>query len=339
MRIALLGSGKIVQELLSIVPEVPGMDVVAIQGREASRERVAALAQAHHVSRIYTDPAACLRDPDVDAVYIGLPNDLHFGAARAALLAGKDVICEKPIVPTIAEFDSLIALARERGLILVEAITTQHLAAFRALADRLPYVGRIRLVESVYTQRSSRYDAFRDGAMPSAFDSARGGGALMDLGVYTLHAIIGVLGEPESVDYRPTLERGSDTSGVVTLGYEGAQGVGICAKDADGPSRTVVHGDEGWIQMDGAPNSGGPVTVHLRGREPEHLDPTVHPHRMVEEMREFTRIIDAHDLDARDRLFAHSRTVLAALERARSRAGDRVGAWESADLRPPPRRG
>lgn len=318
MRLALIGSGMIVKELLTVVHDVPGLEVTAIQGREESREKVAALAKAHAVSRVFTDLDTCLDDPDVDAVYIGLPNDLHFDVARAALLAGKHVICEKPFVPTVAELDELGSLARERGLILVEAITTQHLAAFRALAAHLPSLGRIRLVESVYTQRSSRYDAFKAGAMPPAFDPARGGGALMDLGAYTLHAIVGVLGEPTSVDYRATVERGSDTSGVVTLEYAGAQGVGICAKDADGPSRTVVHGDEGWIEMRGAPNAGGPLAIHIRGRDLEHIDPTVHPHRMVEEMREFTRIVDERDTEAGDRLLAHSRTVVSLLARARA---------------------
>ena len=65
-----------------------------------------------------------LADPEVELVYIAPPNSLHFEQAKAALLAGKHVLCEKPIVPTVAQLDELLSLAEERRLHLLEAITT-----------------------------------------------------------------------------------------------------------------------------------------------------------------------------------------------------------------------
>lgn len=315
MRLALLGSGMIVQELLSVAGDVPGLTLAAIQGRPASKDRLDALAAEHGIATVYTDLEECLADPDVDTVYIGLPNDLHHAAAKASLLAGKHVVCEKPFTSTVEELDELIALAKERELMLVEAISTVHHASYREIVRRLPTLGRLRLVECVYSQRSSRYDAFRAGDIHPAFDPARGGGALRDLGIYGIHFVVGLLGEPTDVSYHPTLERGVDTNGVLVLSYPESQAVVVCAKDSQASSHATVQGDEATIEMHGAPNTCGPLTVS--GRESrEYLDPATHPHRMVDEFLEFVRILEDGDMVARDRLLEHSRTVLRTLERA-----------------------
>ncbi len=320
MRLALLGSGMIVRDLLDAVPDVPGLDVVAIQGRASSLAKLEEMAAEHAIPKVFTDLDACLADPDVDTVYIGLPNDLHHAAARAALLAGKHVVCEKPFTRTLAELDELVSLARERGLVLVEAITTIHHTAFKEIEARLPDLGRVRLVECVYSQRSSRYDAFVAGDIHPAFDPTRGGGALRDLGIYGIHLVIGLLGAPDTVAYHPTVERGVDTSGVLVLGYPEAQAVVVCAKDSHASSHTAVQGDVATIEMTGAPNTCGPLSLTTReGTTPVPLE--LPRHRMADEFREFVRIIAESDLGSRDRLLDHSRTALETLVRATADAG------------------
>ncbi|WP_084126622.1 Gfo/Idh/MocA family protein [Demequina sp. NBRC 110054] len=315
MRLALLGSGMIVRDLLDAVGDVPGLDVVAIQGRASSLAKLKALAAEHSIPKVFTDLEECLADPGIDTVYVGLPNDLHHEVSRAALLAGKHVVCEKPFTRTVAELDELVSLARERGLILTEAITTIHHTAYKEIEARLPEIGRIRLVECVYSQRSSRYDAFVAGDIHPAFDPARGGGALRDLGIYGIHLVVGLLGAPDTVSYHPTVERGVDTSGVLVLGYPEAQAVVVCAKDSHASSHTAVQGDVATIEMAGAPNTCGPVALTTReGTTPLALD--LPGHRMTDEFREFVRIIAEADIDARDRLLDHSRTVLETLVRA-----------------------
>lgn len=309
MRLALWGSGKIVQELLTFADDVPGLSVVAILGRASSRPHLEGLAREHGIASVYTDLDECLADPEIDTVYVGLPNDLHYGAARAALDAGKHVICEKPFTDTVAELDDLAAVARDKELILVEAISTMHLAAYQALRAHVAQVGRVRLVESTYTQRSSRYDAFRAGDVHASFDGARGGGALRDLGVYPVHAVVGLLGAPDEVTYYPVVERGVDTSGIGVLSYPATQAVIVCAKDSGGPSRTVVHGDQGVLVLDGAPNYGGEVTLTRPDGSVEQVAPAPSGHRMVDEFVEFVRMVDERDTHARDRWLDHSRAA------------------------------
>ncbi|GAB2711624.1 putative dehydrogenase [Microbacterium marinum] len=310
MKLAVIGAGQIVADFLPHASAVEGLTVTAILGTPRSREKLDRLAAEFGIPTAHTDYDECLADPEVDTVWIALPNALHFDHARRALLAGKNVICEKPFVLRAAELAELRQLATERDLILVEAISNQYLSNVEWIRQNVGRLGDLRVVQCEYSQYSSRYDAFREGKVLPAFDPAMGGGALLDLGIYTLHIVVGLLGCPESVDYAAHMERGVDTSGVVTLRYGDLTAVCVCAKDSPGPSRTKIQGTEGSIVVNGAPNVIPTVELHLRGEEVEIIDRNAHEHRMVEEFRAFTRMIGEHDIVERDRRLDHSAAVL-----------------------------
>ncbi|MFJ6678428.1 Gfo/Idh/MocA family protein [Microbacterium sp. NPDC091382] len=325
MKLAVVGAGKIVAEFLPHASGVPGLTLGAIVGRESSRGKLDELAAAHGIPLVFTDLDECLADSRVDTVWIALPNVLHADVARRALRAGKHVICEKPFVLRTEELAELRALAAERGLILVEAINNQYLASMVWMRENLPRLGDLRLVQCEYSQYSSRYDAFRAGTIAPAFDPAAGGGALTDLGIYTLHLVIGLLGAPDTVGYTPRMERGVDTSGVAVLGYGDLTAVCVCAKDSPGPSRTKIQGVDGVMVFDGPPNEIAAVELQLRDGTHERFALDDEPHRMVAEFRAFARMIDEPDPDERDRRLDHSAAVLEVAVRARDSAGIRLG--------------
>lgn len=325
MRLAVVGNGKIVQEFLPQAAEVPGLELAAIVGRESARATLEDLRERHGIGAVYTDYAAALADPGIDAVWIALPNSLHYAHAKQALEAGVHVICEKPFVLAEEQLAELRALAEERGLILVEAITTVDLPAYRWLQENLGRVGDLRMIQCEYSQYSSRFDAFREGTIAPAFDPAQGGGALMDLGVYTVHFVLGLLGAPSTVQYTPTIERGVDTSGVLTLGYEDAVAVCVTAKDSGGPVRTKIQGTAGALVVEGPPNVVPGVDWYPNGAEPERIELPVPAHRMIEEFRAFVAIVDGVDLAERDRRLDHSQRVLATTLAAARSAGLRLG--------------
>lgn len=310
MRMAVVGSGMIVRDFLPVARAVPGLQVTAIVGRPGSRAALDHLAAEHDIPAVYVDLDACLADPSVDTVWVALPNSLHAERARRALLAGRHVICEKPMVLTEADLTDLRQLSRDRGLILVEAVSTRHLANYRWAVENLERVGRVRMVHSEYAQSSSRYPAFRRGEILPAFDPAMGGGALWDLGVYPLHLVVGLLGSPLAARYTPTRQRGVDTSGVMVMEYDGAVAVCAAAKDCGGPNRTTVRGEEGTIVVDGPPNTCPSVTLTLPDGRSESGPGNAHPHRMVEEFTEFVRMVDERDLVARDVLLEQSLAVV-----------------------------
>jgi predicted dehydrogenase len=326
MRLGIVGSGKIVAEFLSVAPALDGVQLSAIWGRSSSADKLRRLGAEHDIAQVFTDHEEFLACDDVDTVYVALPNHLHHEFARAALLAGKHVICEKPVTTSLRQFEELWTLAADRDLVLVEAITNQYLSNYTSLPERLPSLGRLRLLQCSYSQYSSRYDAFRRGEVLPAFDPAAGGGALMDIGIYNVHFVVGLLGAPSRVSYSANIERGIDTSGVLVMEYDSCRAVCVAAKDSAAPNRQVVQGDLGTLVMDGAPNTCGPYRVALRGQKEEQVDHTVHPHRMYEEFAAFHRLVRNRDLAERDRRLRHSHTVLGITLGALAEVGVSVGA-------------
>lgn len=315
MKLALLGTGMIVRELL---PVLEGLDIrpLALLGTQRSRARGEELARKHHIPRLYFDYGELL-EGEADTVYIGLPNAVHFEYAKAALLRGKHVIVEKPMVQRLAEFRELRTLARDRGLILVEAMTLHHLPALRQMREDLSLLGPLRLSVFNYSQYSSRYDAFLRGEVAPAFDPALGGGALMDLNVYNLHAALFLFGPPRGAVYVPNMQRGVDTSGTLTLDYGERKTVCIAAKDCQGPNRSLITGEKGWLELQGPLSCGPDYTVTLRTGEVIRRVFPREEHRMVPEFLAFREMVDRRQIDRAEALLDLSEAAAEILEQAR----------------------
>lgn len=315
MKLALLGTGKIVRELLPVL-EGLGICPCALLGTERSRERGEELARQFQIPRLYLDYGELL-EGEADTVYVALPNSAHFEYARAALLRNKHVIVEKPMVLTAEEFGQLRALARDRGLILVEAMTLHYLPALGQMKADLPLLGPLRLCSVNYSQYSSRYDAFLRGEVAPAFDPALGGGALMDLNVYNLHAFLYLFGPPQGATYAPNMQRGVDTSGVLTLDYGEMKAVCAAAKDCQGPNRTLLTGERGWMELQGPLSSGPGYQITLRTGEVLRREFPPESHRLAPEFRAFRDMVDNVRLDRAEEFLGISAAAAEILERVR----------------------
>lgn len=200
MNIGMVGTGSIAHTMAKEFARPTTMPVVAVYSRNADTRD--AMANEFHIPKVYTEYNEMLADPEVELIYIATPNSLHFEQAKAALLAGKHVLCEKPIVPTLAQLDELLGLAEERHLHLLEAITTIDHPNYGLAKLFAKEIGDIKTVSCTFCQYSSRYDAFMNGQTPPVFDPAYCGGALMDLNIYNIYFVVGLFWRPES---RPLL--------------------------------------------------------------------------------------------------------------------------------------
>ena len=117
MRTGVAGNGTIVRRFLKDAAQVEDVRTTAICVRERSREKGEELAREYGM-KVYTDYEAFLREGDMDTVYVGLINTQHYSYAKQALLAGKHVICEKPLTETAAQARGLADPAREENLFL-----------------------------------------------------------------------------------------------------------------------------------------------------------------------------------------------------------------------------
>lgn len=238
MKLAILGTGKIVQEgALPALKNVPEIEVIAIYARRHSKGVAENLAKEYSIPKVVTEYAEILQDESVDFVYIGLVNSVHYEYAKQALLAGKNVMVEKPFAATAAEVKEISKLALAKGLYVFEAVTSLHLPNFQTVKASLVKIGRIKMVTANYSQYSSRYDRYLQGEVLPAFDPAKFGGALTDINIYNINIIIALFGSPLNTRYIPNLGfNGVDTSGVLELRYQDFVAIAIGAKDSDSPS-------------------------------------------------------------------------------------------------------
>jgi predicted dehydrogenase len=190
---------------------------------------------------------ALVDDPDVDIVYVATPHPLHHANARLALEAGKPVLVEKPFTMNAEEARDLVALARERGLFLMEAMWTRFLPHIRHVRELLPRLGTVVTVTADHGQWFAEDAAFR------LFAPELGGGALLDLGIYPVSFASMVLGAPERVAAMATPAfTGVDAQMSMLFGYPGgAQALLGCTLSAVSPTTASIVGTDARIEIEG----------------------------------------------------------------------------------------
>lgn len=318
MKLALLGTGMIVKEVLPVLREIEGIELVAILSTARSLATAQDLAKTHGITQATSDYEDILTNPEVDTVYVALPNHLHYDYAKKALLDGKHVICEKPFTLKADELEDLLALAAERQLFLLEAITNQYLPNFYWLQEQLPKLGDLKIVTCNYSQYSSRYDAFQRGEIAPAFDPKQGGGALRDLNIYNIHLVVGLFGAPATANYLANMEKGVDTSGVLVMDYDSFKVVCIGSKDSSAAIISTIQGNKGSLTVHGPTNSLPEVSLELNGQVSQVINQNIYNHRMTDEFMAFEQMIASGDYAEMQKRLDHSRAVMQVLDQATS---------------------
>lgn len=321
MKLGIVGSGMIVEDLLSFIDNIPNIQLIHISGTKRSEEKVKNLCKKHHFKRCSTSYNQLLNDEEVDTIYVALPNHLHYEYTRQALLANKNVILEKPFTSTIEEAQELEKLAIENHLFLWEAITNQYLPNFYKVKELLPKLGRIKIVECNFSQYSSRYNAFKEGNILPAFDYTKSGGALMDLNIYNIHFVVGLFGKPIDIEYYPNIEKGIDTSGILILKYDTFQCVCIGAKDCKAPLSNNIQGDRGCIHIPTPVSYIGSFDLLMNDGSTQTINENNDVHRMYEEFFEFSRMYEQNDYQKCYDMLEHSMIVTEIQTIARRKAG------------------
>lgn len=289
IRLGTIGSGVIVHSILDNVAVTDGIRLEAVYSR--SREKGEALAAKYGASSVYTDMDAFLADENVNFVYIATPNLLHYPQAKKALLAGKNVILEKPFTTTAEHARELVRIADEKGLILIDAVPTAFLPNVEILKEQLPKIGRLRLVMGNYSQYSSRYDQVLAGQVPNIFNPEFAGGCLMDISFYNVYLNVLLFGKPEKAVYYPNIYPSlTDTSGCLILAYDGFVSQNAGAKDTWGVNFFQIEGEKGYIYISGGPNGVSSVRVVTKTSD-ETFNAQPNTNRWFYEVQNITRLV------------------------------------------------
>ncbi len=318
MNLCAIGTGAITKSMLAEFARSQVLRCTAIYSRKEETGR--AMADQFGIEKVHTDFDAMLSDPEIQMVYVASPNCFHYAQTKAALLAGKHVLCEKPFAPTVAEAEELIALAKEKGLFLFEAITTAHHPHYQLVKENLPRLGGLKVVSGMFCQYSSRYPALLAGKASPVLDHAYAGGALMDINLYNIHFVVGLFGAPKSVQYYPNRhETGVDTSGLLIMEYPGFVCQCVGAKDCAAQNGVQLIGEDGHMVITPSGSNCQQLEVRLRGAQAEIF--AVEENPWYYEVQDIGRIVESGDMAFCHAALETTRNVVWVLEQARKFAG------------------
>jgi len=245
VRWGVVAPGGIADVVTSDLLRVRGAEVLAVSSR--AHERAKQFAEKHGIPRAYGGTEDLLADPDVDVVYVATPHAQHHAVTKAALLAGKHVLCEKAFTLTLADAQELVDLARERNLFLMEAMWTRFNPLIRRVKALIAEgaIGDVRAVHADFGFTASYDPEHR------LWNPALGGGALLDLGVYPVSFAHMVLGEPESITVHGSLApSGVDADAALLLAYEGgAHALLTCSLISTPGVTAAIVGSGGRIEI------------------------------------------------------------------------------------------
>ena len=309
MKIGIVGNGMIVGMFLHDVALVDHAEVISLCVRPRSLEKGKKIAQEHHIPQIETDYDVFLDNPEIETVYIGIANLVHYEYAKKALNAGKHVILEKPFTVSSNEAKELAALAKEKQLFLWEAFIIPYLPSYAVVKDAVSKVGNVKLMHSNYSKISSRYAQYLNGEILPAFDLSLAGGALYDLNIYNLHFTVGLFGKPKAAHYYPTKGyNGVDTSGIAVLEYDTFSAVCSAAKDSTSLSGFMIQGDAGTLQGKGSVSTLSKIEFTSKAGT-ETLAEFDGKIKLSYELTEFIRQFEANDYTSCYEMLDHSVAV------------------------------
>jgi predicted dehydrogenase len=340
---AIVGPGRIAHRFADAVYRLPGTCLRSVLGRDPGRtaEFVAHWSRAGKPPpRAVTDIGTLLRDPAIDAVYVATPHSSHAEFVRQCLLACKPVLCEKPLVPSVAQARELVALSRERRVFLMEGLWTRFLPLYARVSEWLGsgVIGRVQAIQSSF--------CFRPPYDPNSrlFRPDLAGGSLLDIGIYNVAVTRWVLESalgacPEPVDLRVEGTRaptGVDQRATGTITFPGGVvSQFVCALDGTADNSLRIFGDEGWIRVEPRFWQATEAVLCRRDQPPETLQAPFRVNGLEGEIEETVRCVRAGLTESPQMPLAETLAIAGWLDECRRQLGVRYP-FEGEDPDPQP---
>ncbi|SFC12496.1 Predicted dehydrogenase [Alkalibacterium subtropicum] len=218
LRLGTIGTSMITEQFIEAAQKSGAYAYQGVYSRHM--EKAEAFQERYQAEAAYDDFEAFLSDDNIDVIYVASPNSLHFSQAKAVIEHGKHAIVEKPMVTSLDQWTELTELAKEKGVVVVEAARHIFEPNFEKLTQLIKDFKGIYGATLTYAKYSSRYDNVLAGEEPPIFSPKFDGGAVNDLGIYTVYAALRWFGRPESVHaFSQKVRTGVDGKGTAVLRY------------------------------------------------------------------------------------------------------------------------
>jgi predicted dehydrogenase len=264
----IIGAGRIAGWFAKDLALLPSANLKAIASR--SDGRAAAFAKEFGIPKHYGSWQELAADPDIDIVYVATHHPFHGENTMECLNAGKAVLCEKPFTMNRKELEPLVKTARENKVFLMEAIWTRFLPSLQKVLE-LNSGGELGKLHSIYADLGFRREF---DPLHRLFDPAKGGGALLDIGIYPAFISQLLTGQPAEIKASARFaETGIDHS--CSMIFDHSSGISSslnCTVMAESPSEVNLLYEKGRIRMGSNWHTPGPIIVYRQDREPERIE-------------------------------------------------------------------
>lgn len=328
---ALIGPGRIAHRFADAVHRLPGTYLRSVLGRDETRT----VEFARHWTRAGKPPprveptlAALLGDAAVDAVYVATPHVVHGEFIRRCIEAGKPVLCEKPLVPTLAVARELVGLSQDRGVFMMEALWTRFLPIYAQVGDwlRSGAIGRVSAIQSSFGF-TIPYDA-----QSRLFSAALAGGCLLDIGVYNvamtrwvLEAALGACPDPVSLHAEGVIApSGVEQRASATIVFPGGVvSQFVCAFDSQVDNGLRIFADAGCISIPQRFWEATEAVLSRPGEQPQIERAPFRINGFEEEIEETIRCVRAGSIESTRMPQAETLATVGCLDELRRQIGVR----------------
>lgn len=258
IKMGFFGAGNIAATMSEVIRDIPEVEAYAVASRDLDKAQV--FAEKHNVTKAYGSYEEMLADPEVQLVYIATPHSHHFKHASMSLNAGKHVLCEKSFTVNADQARTLCAMAKERNLLITEAIWPRYMPA-RVIINEIIEKGFIGEVHALTAEFSCDV-MWADRIVKPEL----AGGALLDLSVYPINFARMVFGDKmESCTGTALFEGGVDVADSITMTFEGGK-MAVLHSDARSVSESkgVICGKNGYIVV---MNVNNPETITVYNKK------------------------------------------------------------------------
>lgn len=249
MKIGILGAGTIAKVMAKTLKEMSKVECYAVSSRELKKAEL--FAKQYEIRKFYGSYEDMLKDENIDLVYIATPHSHHYAHIKMCLENGKNVICEKPFTTNSREAKEVLELAKSKRLFITEAMWTRYMP-MRNIISNVISSGIIGKVTSLTANLGYPIDN-----IPRLKEPELSGGALLDLGVYTINFALMVFGDNiENISSTAVLtDKGVDSQNSITITYKDGRMAILHSNMMALTDRSgIINGDKGFMIIENINN-------------------------------------------------------------------------------------
>ncbi len=288
---AVLGTGVIANQMAQALQKM-GKPLYAVGNR--TYEKAVEFAKRYDIQKVYLQIDDMFEDEAVDIIYITSPHNTHYGFMKKALEHGKHLLVEKSITLNSEELDEMIVLAREKHLILAEAMTIWHMPIYKKLWEIVESgeLGKVQMI-------TMNFGSFKEYDMKNRFFNMNlAGGALLDIGVYALSIVRSFMTEkPADIvsQWKPSPAGSDEQAAILLKNKDGQMATVALSLHSKQPKRAMISCEKGYIEIMEYPRADRAEIVDASTGEKKEISCGKTEDALLYEMTDMERAVESGD--------------------------------------------